>query len=136
MDADRERWNMRWADRRHRRPNASSLIQLVDPWLAESGRALDVAGGGSGDAVRKAERGLDVTVVDVSDAGLELSHELASEAGVSVTTVRADLETDPLPPGPWDVITLANYAGYPRAAGLIGVVEQAIAAVAAEKKDD
>jgi tellurite methyltransferase len=110
MDADRERWNMRWAARRHRPPNASSVIQLVDPWLAESGRALDVAGGGSGDAVRMAERGLGVTVVDVSDVGLELSNELASEAGVSVTTVRADLETDPLPPGPWDVITMANYA--------------------------
>jgi 4-carboxymuconolactone decarboxylase len=32
------------------------------------------------------------------------------------------------------VITLANYGGYPRAAGMLGVVEQAIAAVAGEKK--
>ena len=31
------------------------------------------------------------------------------------------------------VITLANYAGYPRAAGLVGVVEQTIAAVAKEQ---
>ena len=31
------------------------------------------------------------------------------------------------------IITLANYAGYPRAAGLIGVAEQAIAAVAQEQ---
>ena len=34
------------------------------------------------------------------------------------------------------VITLANYAGYPRAAGLIGVVEQQIAAVAKEQEGD
>lgn len=33
------------------------------------------------------------------------------------------------------VITLANYAGYPRAAGLIGVVEQQIAAVAKEEQE-
>jgi 4-carboxymuconolactone decarboxylase len=31
------------------------------------------------------------------------------------------------------IITLANYAGYPRAAGLIGVAENAIAAVAKEQ---
>ncbi len=34
------------------------------------------------------------------------------------------------------VITLANYAGYPRAAGLVGVVEQTIAAVAKEQEGD
>jgi len=33
------------------------------------------------------------------------------------------------------LIMLANYAGYPRAAGLIGVVEQQIAAVAKEEKE-
>lgn len=32
------------------------------------------------------------------------------------------------------LIMLANYAGYPRAAGLIGVVEQSIAGVAEEQK--
>jgi 4-carboxymuconolactone decarboxylase len=34
------------------------------------------------------------------------------------------------------LIVLANYAGYPRAAGMIGVVEQQIAAVAKEKAGD
>ncbi len=34
------------------------------------------------------------------------------------------------------VIMLANYAGYPRAAGMIGVVENQIAAVAKEKAGD
>ncbi len=34
------------------------------------------------------------------------------------------------------VIVLANYAGYPRAAGMIRVVEQQIAAVAKEKAGD
>ncbi len=34
------------------------------------------------------------------------------------------------------LIMLANYAGYPRASKMIGVVEQAIAAVAQEKAED
>jgi 4-carboxymuconolactone decarboxylase len=34
------------------------------------------------------------------------------------------------------LIMLANYAGYPRAAGMIGVVEKAIAGVAEEQADD
>jgi 4-carboxymuconolactone decarboxylase len=34
------------------------------------------------------------------------------------------------------IITLANYAGYPRAAGLIGVAEKAIAAVAQERNSE
>jgi 4-carboxymuconolactone decarboxylase len=34
------------------------------------------------------------------------------------------------------LIMLANYAGYPRAAGLIGVVEQQIAAAAKERKEE
>ena len=33
------------------------------------------------------------------------------------------------------VIMLANYAGYPRAAAMLGVVEQQIAAVAQEEKE-
>jgi hypothetical protein len=109
MDADRERWNTRWAARGGGRVGESSIVQLVEPWLPETGRALDVAGGGSGDGVWLAERGLDVTVADISDAGLELSDDMASAAGVSVTTVQADLESDPLPSGPWNVITMANY---------------------------
>ncbi len=32
------------------------------------------------------------------------------------------------------VIMLANYAGYPRAAGMLGVVEQQIAAIASDEK--
>ena len=34
------------------------------------------------------------------------------------------------------VIMLANYAGYPRAAGMIGVVESQIAAVAKDKDEE
>lgn len=48
---------------------------------------------------------------------------------------KAALKNDELDPDQLRevLIMLANYAGYPRAAGLIGVVEQQIAAVAEER---
>jgi 4-carboxymuconolactone decarboxylase len=52
---------------------------------------------------------------------------------------KASLKNDELTPEQLRevLIMLANYAGYPRAAGMLGVVEQQIAAVAKERaKDD
>jgi len=50
--------------------------------------------------------------------------------------VRASLKNGELTPEQVRevLIMLANYAGYPRAAGMIGVVEQQIAAAAADQK--
>ncbi len=51
---------------------------------------------------------------------------------------KAALKNDELGPAQLRevVIMLANYAGYPRAAGMIGPVEQQIAAVAKEKEEE
>jgi tellurite methyltransferase len=117
-DGEREHWNARWAGREATPRSDSSLLQLATPWLPPSGRLLDVAGGGSGDAVRLAQLGLDVTVVDVSDVGLAMTTELAAAAHTSVGTCQTDLESDSPPPGPWDVITLANYLNRPLTAEL------------------
>lgn len=115
---DRERWDERWRGRPPDASHESSLIDLVTPWLPSSGRSLDLAGGGSGDAVHFAACGLDATVADLSDVGLDLSRELAADSGVSITTVQADLEQEPPPPGPWDLITVAYYLNRPLLAGL------------------
>lgn len=106
---DRERWNEKWSSVGAGTDHRSPLVELVAPWLPDAGRLLDVAGGGSPAAVAFAERGLDVTVVDVSDVGLTNARRAAALAGVAVETVEVDLETDPLPAGPWNVITVANY---------------------------
>jgi len=112
-EGDSERWNVRWTERKPHTEHSSSLIELVKPWLPADGRALDVAGGGSGDAVRLAQAGLDVTVVDVSEVALELAQKLADAAPATITTVQADLEVQPIPAGPWDVITLGNFLNRP-----------------------
>ncbi len=77
--------------------------------VPRAGRALDVAGGSGRHAVWLAQRGLDVTLVDVSPVGVDLAQRRAAFAGVTINTIVADLETEPLPAGPWDLIVDINY---------------------------
>lgn len=55
------------------------------------------------DAVFFAERGFQVTAVDISTAGLEKAHRLAKERGVELTTMRADANEFEFP-HPMDVV--------------------------------
>jgi SAM-dependent methyltransferase len=56
------------------------------------GRALDIACGAGRHAIYLASLGWDVTAVDNSSVGVEIARQRASEAGVSVEMVVADLE--------------------------------------------
>lgn len=53
-------------------------------------RLIDIGAGEGRDAVFFAERGFEVTAVDISPAGLEKAHRLAEERGVEITTLQAD----------------------------------------------
>jgi len=106
---DRQKWNEKWADRGAGTTHSSSLVKLVTDHVAGQKKLLDVAGGGSSDAIELARKWFDVTVVDVSDVGLAIARDNALMAGVEITTIEADLESDPFPAGPWDVITSANF---------------------------
>lgn len=64
---------------------------------------IDVGAGEGRDAVFFAERGLAVTAVDISPAGLEKARRLADERGVAVTTLQADANEFELP-HPVDVV--------------------------------
>lgn len=108
-DDDRELWNDRYRGRTVDDAAPSAFIMSLDDLLPASGRALDVAGGAGADAVLLAERGLDVTLVDVSDEALQLARDRAAAHGVGLSTVRLDLEVEPLPTGPWDVIVVRHY---------------------------
>lgn len=106
---DRDRWNEKWSAAGVGTSHGSKLVDLLDPWLPPTGRLLDVAGGGSADSIEFARRGLDVTVCDVSDVGLRAADERAAAEGLAIETLELDLETDAVPVGPWNVITVANY---------------------------
>ena len=51
-----------------------------------------------------ATKGFQVTGVDISEAGFKKARDLASEKGVKLTTVVADLEQYTIPPSSYDVI--------------------------------
>ena len=111
-DAERAKWNARYAEGAAPR-DPSTLVVELDALLPTRGRALDVAGGAGRHAVWLARRGLDVTLADIAQAGLDLARSAASAAGVSIETRAIDFESDPFPEGPWDVILSFHYLWRP-----------------------
>jgi SAM-dependent methyltransferase len=85
------------------------LLVSLDDVLPRRGRALDVAGGAGRHAVYLATRGLDVTLVDFSEVGLQRAEARAVKVGVPLQTVARDLETEGLPGGTWDLILCFHY---------------------------
>lgn len=108
-DFDREKWNARYAAGDHASPQPSSLLTRLDETLPRQGRALDVAGGAGRHAIWLAQRGLDVTLSDISPVGLELAKVRAEQSGLPLATLELDLEDNPFPPGPWDVIVSFHF---------------------------
>jgi SAM-dependent methyltransferase len=92
------------------------------------GRAVDLGTGEGRNAVWLAERGWRVTAVDFSAAGLARAARLASERGVTVDWVQADLLEWQPAPGSYDLVLIA-YLHLP-SAGLARVFRAAAAAVA------
>lgn len=101
---ERQKWDARYRERGAATRAPAGFLVAVSDLLPRSGRALDVGGGSGRNALWLARRGLEVTVADISAVGLALARDHARDAGVSVQTWCADLEAEPLPPGPWDVI--------------------------------
>ncbi|MEE8410852.1 MAG: class I SAM-dependent methyltransferase [Myxococcota bacterium] len=90
----------------------SAYLLTLDDLLPRNGCVLDVAGGSGRNAIWLAQRGLDVTVADISDVALELVRNEATVAGVGVKTVAIDLEREPFPAGPWDLIMVFHFLRY------------------------
>ena len=102
---DYERWEARYAGR------GPGELGAVDPFLAgladdlpSSGRALDVAGGTGRHAIFLAQKGLVVTIVDVSPRGLAIAASAAADRGLSLATQEMDLDEGVLPAGLFDFI--------------------------------
>jgi SAM-dependent methyltransferase len=120
--SDRERWNARY--READAPEAPSPFLLAqDELLPRRGRALDVGGGAGRHALWLARRGLDVTLADVSDVALARAAEEARRQGLQLATVQVDLEAEPLPAGPWDLVVCTYFLHRP----LFARIEAALA---------
>jgi tellurite methyltransferase len=110
---ERRRWNARFAARwaaegadALAEPSAfvEDLLERVSP-----GRTLDLGGGGGRNAVALARAGFEVTVADISPVGLALARERGETAGVPLHTVEVDLDDEPPPAGPWDLILVNHF---------------------------
>lgn len=120
-ESDRDRWNARYRDEAPSDDPAPFVVSL-DALLPRQGRALDVAGGGGRHALWLARRGLEVTLADVSDVALDRAARRARAEGLSLATVRVDLEVDPLPAGPWDLVLCTYFLHRPLLAALPGAL--------------
>ncbi len=107
-DDDRQRWNARHADRGPTDEPARFLVERAE-LLPTHGRAIDVAGGTGRNARWLASRGLSVTLTDVADEACRIATQRAREDGVDLEVIRSDLTSEPLPPGPWDVILIHHF---------------------------
>jgi thioredoxin reductase/SAM-dependent methyltransferase len=74
------------------------------------GRALDVGAGEGADAIWLAERGWTVDAIDISGVALQRGRDEAAARGADVadriTWLRADVLSDELPAGPYDLVSL------------------------------
>jgi SAM-dependent methyltransferase len=111
-----EDWDGWYADRDQvwsGEPNGSLVAEIS----AETpGRALDVGCGEGADAVWLAQRGWQVTALDVSQVALDRARTAAGVAGVEVDWVHAGLAEAPLPRASFDLVT-THYPAVPRARG-------------------
>lgn len=108
-ETDRAKWNERYRAMPREIRSPEAFLLACERFLPRSGRALDVAGGDGRNALWLAERGLEVTIADVSEVGLARARAAASERGLPLATVAVDLELEPLPAGPFDLVTSFFY---------------------------
>jgi len=105
---DQQKWDAKYAAENVPR-EPSAVLRSLESLLPTRGRAIDVAGGAGRNALWLAQRGLQVTVADVSPQGLAMAQERAVRAGVSISPLQIDLEESPFPAGPWDLILSVCY---------------------------
>jgi tellurite methyltransferase len=89
----------------NRKPSA-----LLTEWLEARppGRALDLACGTGRNALYLAEKGFEVTAIDVSPRAIALGEVLAREKGLKINWIVADLDEYALP-GQFDLIVISFF---------------------------
>lgn len=107
--ADRERWDTKYVAQ-------AAPTELRPPdWLVKHiaalppGRALDLACGHGRAAIWLAERGWDVTAMDISPQGLAAARQWAESRRVHVNWVASDLDDAPLGDAEFDLITVFRF---------------------------
>ncbi len=90
--------------------NAVLVAEVAD---LPPGTALDAGAGEGGDACWLASHGWTVTAADISGVAIERAAKRATERGLTITWLHADLAKTPLP-GTYDLVT-AHFLHLPKA---------------------
>ena len=102
-----EDWDRRYTDGGHKlwsgEPNGALVAGIAH---LNPGTALDVGCGEGADAIWLARHGWVVTAVDISSVAIDRGREAGDATGVSVHWVCADLPSEPLPAGPFDLVSV------------------------------
>jgi SAM-dependent methyltransferase len=112
-DFDRHKWNAKYTAGFAAEREPSQVLVGLERFLPTQGRALEIAGGAARNGIWLARRGLEVKVADISPVGLALARERAAEVGVAIETLETDLQEQPFPVGPWDLILSICYLWRP-----------------------
>lgn len=108
---DQSRWDRQHAATGPDQAPSQFLREIIDgdQWSLSPGKALDVACGKGRHALFLAERGFQVTAIDISPVGLEQGRRRAEERSLSVIWQQADLENFQFPSADYDLIVNINY---------------------------
>ena len=120
---DQTRWNARYTNAAFEE-DVNGVLLAAGPWLPRDGRALDVAGGLGRHAFHLAARGLQVTLLDVSDHAVQRVQQRAALLGMPVHSLGFDADHDPLPAGPFDVVVCTYFLNRPLLKGVGDVLKQ------------
>lgn len=96
MPDRRQHWEERYSDAGRVPGNPSRFLESLLAELAP-GRALDLACGDGRNAMALARHGHSVTAIDIAHAGLARLRRSATDAGLEVDAIQADLDVYPLP---------------------------------------
>ena len=110
---DQEKWDRRYAELDPYGDEPSGVLVRCESLLPSSGNALDLAGGSGRHACWLAERGMQVTIADISSEGLERARTRSESAGQNIACLQTDLEVDPFPEGPWTLVLSCLYLWRP-----------------------
>ncbi len=134
MDGDRERWNAKWRERAGELETQAPVLSEHVALLPSRGKALDVAGGAGRNAIWLARRGLDVTLVDISDVALAKAERRATATGLAsrMRFVRADLDGELSLAPLFDLVLVFHYLNRARRDDFAGLLVHGGVLVAAQ----
>ena len=107
-EEDKIRWEKRYSGERHEPDRAPSA--LLTEWLngRSPGKAFDFASGTGRNALHLAEKGYDVTAIDISPSAIEAAERAAREKGLKINGIAADLD-EYVFPGQYDLIVVSFF---------------------------